>query len=260
MDHIVMGTDETGIPGLVLGAVGIAAIVLACIATHWVSGHRPRDLQWAARWLVEGLMRRTLDPLAPRAQYRREEISPHFWPNGKMPTSDEWLRLAEDGFRDYRLRVHGLVEHPVELSMVEVRALSKQEQITMHHCIQGWSGIAEWGGLPLARLIELVKPAPEARFVVFHSFGEGLHGGEYYDSLSLANALHPQSLLAYEMNGAPLERLYGAPLRLRVENQLGYKMVKWIKSVEFVAGLEGIGKGYGGKNEDDEYFDLIANI
>jgi DMSO/TMAO reductase YedYZ molybdopterin-dependent catalytic subunit len=260
MDHIVIGTDETGIPGLLLGAFGIAVIVLACIAAHWVSWHRPRALQHAARWLVEGLMRRTLDPLSPRAEYPREEISPHFWPNGKMPTGEDWQHLAENEFRDYRLRIHGLVEQPIELSLEDLRALAKQEQITMHHCIQGWSGIAAWGGLPLARLVELVKPAPVAGFVVFRSFGEGLHGGEYYDSLRLANALHPQTLLAYEMNGEPLPRLYGAPLRLRVENQLGYKMVKWIKSIEFVSSLDGIGKGHGGKNEDDEYYDLIANI
>ena len=152
------------------------------------------------------------------------------------------------------------MENPLDLSLDEIRALGKQEQITMHHCIQGWSGIAEWGGVPLSKLIERVKPSPEARFVVFRSFGEGLHGGEYYDSLSMTNALHPQTTLAYEMNGAPLRDLYGAPLRLRVENQLGYKMVKWIKSVEFVASLEGFGKGHGGKNEDDEYYDLIANI
>jgi DMSO/TMAO reductase YedYZ molybdopterin-dependent catalytic subunit len=202
----------------------------------------------------------TLDPLAPRALYDREEISPYFWPNGNLPTCDEWLELARDGFRDYRLRVGGLVGNPLDLSLDELRELDKQEQITMHHCIQGWSGIAEWGGAPLSKLIERVKPAPEARFVVFRSFGEGLHGGEYYDSLSMANALHPQTTLAYEMNGAPLRDVYGAPLRLRVENQLGYKMVKWIKSVEFVASLEGFGKGHGGKNEDDEYYDLIANI
>jgi DMSO/TMAO reductase YedYZ molybdopterin-dependent catalytic subunit/thiosulfate reductase cytochrome b subunit len=260
MDHIVIGTDETGIPGLLLGAFGIGMIILACFAAHWVSWRRPRALQLTARWLVEGLMRRTLDPLAPRAQYRREEISPHFWPNGKMPTSEEWLRLADNDFRDYRLRIHGLVEQPIELSLDELRTLAKQEQITMHHCIQGWSGIAEWGGLTLAMVADLAKPAPEARFVVFRSFGEGLHGGDYYDSLSLANALHPQTLLAYEMNGERLPRLYGAPLRLRVENQLGYKMVKWIRSIEFVASLDGIGKGHGGKNEDDEYYDLIANI
>jgi DMSO/TMAO reductase YedYZ molybdopterin-dependent catalytic subunit/thiosulfate reductase cytochrome b subunit len=260
MDHIVIGTDETGIPGLLLGAMGIGVIVLACMAAHWVSWRRPRALQYAARWVVEGLMRVGLDPLAPRAQYRRDEISPHFWPNGKLPTSKEWLQLADDGFRDYRLQVHGLVQHPVELSKDEIRAMGKQEQTTMHHCIQGWSGIAQWGGLSLAKLLELVRPVPEAKFVVFHSFGEGLHGGEYYDCHSMTNVLHPQSLLAYEMNGAPLERLHGAPLRLRVENQLGYKMVKWIKSVEFVAGIEQVGKGHGGKNEDDEYYDLIANI
>jgi methionine sulfoxide reductase catalytic subunit len=260
MDHIVMGTDETGVPGLVLGGVGIAAIVLACVAAHWVSWHRPRALQYAARRLVEGLMRVALDPMAPRARYGREEVSPHLWPNGKLPTSAEWLHLADDGFRGYRLKVHGLVQNPVELSLDEIRALGKQEQTTLHHCIQGWSGIAHWGGLPLSTLVALVRPAPEARFVVFRSFGEGLHGGEYYDCHSLSNVLHPQSLLAYERNGAPLERLYGAPLRLRVENQLGYKMVKWIRSVEFVAGVEQVGRGHGGKNEDDEYYDLIANI
>jgi DMSO/TMAO reductase YedYZ molybdopterin-dependent catalytic subunit/thiosulfate reductase cytochrome b subunit len=260
MDHIVMGTDETGIPGLVLGALGIAVIVLACIAANWVSWRRPRVLQYAARWLVEGLMRVALDPLTPRAQYSREAISPHFWPNGKMPTSEDWQRMADDGFRSYRLRIHGLVENPVELSMDEIRAMGKQEQITMHHCIQGWSGIAAWGGLALSQLVALVRPMPEARFVVFHSFGEGLCGGDYYDCHSMANVLHPQSLLAYEMNGVPLDRLYGAPLRLRVENQLGYKMVKWVRSVEFVASVKEVGKGHGGKNEDDEYYDLTANI
>jgi DMSO/TMAO reductase YedYZ molybdopterin-dependent catalytic subunit/thiosulfate reductase cytochrome b subunit len=260
MDHIVMGTDETGLPGLLLGTFGIAVIVLACVAAHWVSWHRPRALQRATGRLVEGLMRRTLDPLAPRAEYPREEISPHFWPNGKMPTGEEWQDLADNELRDYRLRVHGLVGQPIELLLHDLCALAKQEQTTMHHCIQGWSGIAAWSGLPFASLVDLVKPAPEAGFVVFRSFGEGLHGGEYYDSLRMANALHPQTLLAYEMNGAPLPRLYGAPLRLRVENQLGYKMVKWIKSIEFVSSLDDIGKGHGGKNEDDEYFDLIANI
>lgn len=260
MDHIVMGTDETGIPGAILGGLGIVVIVLACGAAHWVSWHRPRALQYAARGLVEGLMRVALDPMTPRASYSREEVSPHLWPNGRLPTSDEWRHLADNGFRDYRLRVHGLVQHPVELSMEEIRALGKQEQITMHHCIQGWSGIAEWGGLPLSKLVELVRPAPAARFVVFHSFGEGLYGGEYYDCHSLGNVLHPQSLLAYERNGAPLDRLHGAPMRLRVENQLGYKMVKWIKSIEFVAGIEQVGKGHGGTNEDDEYYDLVANI
>ena len=126
------------------------------------------------------------------------------------------------------------MENPVELSLEEIRALGKKTQITLHHCIQGWSGIAEWGGLPMAELIKLVRPKPEARVAVFYSFGEGLEGGQYYDSHSLANLMHPQTLLAYEMNDEPLSELHGAPLRLRVENQLGFKMVKWIRAIEFV--------------------------
>jgi DMSO/TMAO reductase YedYZ molybdopterin-dependent catalytic subunit/thiosulfate reductase cytochrome b subunit len=260
MDHIVMGTDETGISGLALGALGIGVIVAACLAAHWISWNRPRPLQYAARFVVEGLMRLVLDRLAPRAEYRKEEVSPYLWPNGKLPTCDEWKSLAADGFRDYRLKVHGLIAHPAELSLDDLRAIGKQEQVTLHHCIQGWSGIAAWAGLPLDRLVERVQPLPEARYVVFHSYGEGLHGGEYYDCHSLANVLHPQSLLAYEMNGQPLPILHGAPLRLRVENQLGYKQVKWIRAIEFVASVHDVGKGHGGKNEDDEYYDLTANI
>ena len=130
----------------------------------------------------------------------------------------------------------------------------------MHHCIQGWSGVAQWGGLPLSRLIEMVRPLPEAGAVVFYSYGEGHYGGSYYDTLTMQNALHPETLLAYEMNDEPLSDLHGAPLRLRVENQLGYKMVKWIRAIEFVASEKDVGRGYGGKNEDDEYYPVVANI
>jgi DMSO/TMAO reductase YedYZ molybdopterin-dependent catalytic subunit len=260
MNHIVLGTDETGLPGEVLGGIGITMFLLACYAAHWLSWHRPRVVQAAARSIVARLMCLFLDPLAPRAQHTREEISPHFWPNGKMPTSEEWTKLAADNFRDYRLRVHGLVDNPVELSLEQVKALGKQEQITQHHCIQGWTGIAEWGGVPLPKLLELARPRPEARWVVFHSFGEGLYGGEYYDCHSIDNLLHPQSILAFEMNYQPLNHVHGAPLRLRVENQLGYKMVKWVRSIELVASVKKVGKGYGGRKEDDDYFDVIANI
>ena len=133
-----------------------------------------------------------LDRAAPVAEFRREDISPFFWANGKMPTCDEWKTLAADDFKDYRLKVYGLVENPVELSLDDLRALGKKTQITLHHCIQGWSGIAEWGGLPLAELIKLVRPKPEAQAVVFYSFGEGAWmGGQYYDSLSMQNAHAP---------------------------------------------------------------------
>jgi DMSO/TMAO reductase YedYZ molybdopterin-dependent catalytic subunit len=168
--------------------------------------------------------------------------------------------LADDSFKQYRLRIYGLVDNPVELSLADLIAKGKKTQITLHHCIQGWSGIAEWGGLPLSELIKLVRPKPRALAVVFYSFGEGTEGGEFYDSLSLVDALHPQTLLAYEMNFKPLGPLHGAPLRLRVESQLGFKMVKWIRAIEFVDDVGQIHKGEGGYNEDNEYFGELANI
>jgi DMSO/TMAO reductase YedYZ molybdopterin-dependent catalytic subunit len=158
------------------------------------------------------------------------------------------------------LKIDGLVENPLELSLEQLRALGKEEYISMHHCIQGWSGIAQWGGLPFKRLIEIVKPKPEAKVVAFYSYGDGLYGGEYYDTQRIKTALEARCFLAYEMNQVPLPNEYGAPLRLRVENQLGYKMVKWIERIEFVETEKALGKGEGGKNEDDEYFDILPNI
>jgi DMSO/TMAO reductase YedYZ molybdopterin-dependent catalytic subunit len=183
-----------------------------------------------------------------------------------MPDREDWQQLAVGNFEEFRLRVGGLVENPVEWSLEDLRALGKDEFITMHHCIQGWSGIAEWGGLSLAELMMLVRPTPEAKGVVFYSFGEGVEfstgvaNGQYYDSLSIENALHPHTLLAYEMNDEPLGHQHGAPLRLRVENQLGFKMVKWIQAIEFVKDVRSINKGEGGYAEDHEYFGELANI
>ncbi len=260
MYHIVMGTDDANLIGLFLGLVGIGLVVAVCYLANWASWKFPRALQYLVRYIHASMRLFFFGHLAPRAHFSKEDISPFLWPNGKMPATEEWQSLAANDFKDFRLKVYGLVENPVELSLDEMKALGKQEQITMHHCIQGWSGIAQWSGLALAKLVELVRPKPEAKVCIFHSFGEGLYGGEYYDTQQLENVLHTQCILAYEMNYEPLARLYGAPLRLRVENQLGYKMVKWIKAIEFVASEKHVGKGHGGKNEDDEYFDLVPDI
>ena len=109
-------------------------------------------------------------------------------------------------------------------------------------------------------LIDLVRPKPEVRVIAFFSFGEALYGGAYYDTQSIDSVLKAECLLASQMNGRPLPKVYGAPLRLRVENQLGYKMVKWIERIEFIQSEKQLGKEEGGKNEDDEYFDLLPNI
>jgi DMSO/TMAO reductase YedYZ molybdopterin-dependent catalytic subunit/thiosulfate reductase cytochrome b subunit len=260
MNIIVFGSSDGHWTGLITGLAAIGLVALICFFAHWLSWNRPRVLQYAVR-RIHGVMRRLFfEHWEPRVRYSKEEISPYFWANGKQPTSEEWESLAAGGFEAFRLRVSGLIENPVELSLADLKAMGKQEQITMHHCIQGWSGIAQWGGLPMARLVELVRPAPDAKVVVFHSFGDGLFGGNYYDTQPMEVALLEETLLAYEMNFEPLPLLYGAPLRLRVESQLGYKMVKWISAIEFVASEKTVGKGHGGKNEDDEYFDLIPEI
>jgi sulfoxide reductase catalytic subunit YedY len=260
MNHIVRGKDDASLAGLYLGLVGIAVIVLSNALANWAAWRRPRAVQHAARRIVTPVMRFVLDRPVPVAQFGREDVSPFFWVNGKMPTCAEWNTLEAGDFRGYRLKVSGLVENPVELSLDDLRALGKETQITLHHCIQGWSGIAEWGGVALAQLVRLVRPRPQVGAVIFYSFGEGAEGGEFYDSLAIENALYPHTLLAYEMNYEPLGRLHGAPLRLRVENQLGFKMVKWIRAIEFVENARSINQGEGGYNEDHEYFGELANI
>jgi DMSO/TMAO reductase YedYZ molybdopterin-dependent catalytic subunit/thiosulfate reductase cytochrome b subunit len=266
MNHIVVGADGASRAGLVLGLVGVAVVIALNGLANWTAWRHPRTVQHASKAVVGSVMGTLLDRPAPQARFRRADISPFFWVNGHPPTSDAWRALAAGDFSEYRLKVGGLVDHPVELSLEDLLALGKQTQITLHHCIQGWSGIAEWGGLPLSALMALVKPQPGARAVVFYSFGEGVDfntgapGGQYYDSLSIKDASNPLTLLAYEMNGERLNRLHGAPLRLRVENQLGFKMVKWIEAIELVADVKSINRGEGGYAEDQEYFGELANI
>jgi len=260
MNHIVLGTDDTRRIGLYLGLLAIGVVFGINALAYWAAWKRPRAVQHAAKAIVTPTMNLLLNRASPQAEFRPEDISPYFWANGKLPTCEEWKNLAAHDFKNYRLKVHGLVENPMELSLEDLRARGKKTQITLHHCIQGWSGIAEWGGMPLAELIQLVRPKPEARAVVFYSFGDGAEGGRFYDSLSIENAAHPLTLLAYEMNSKPLTELHGAPLRLRVENQLGFKMVKWIQAIEFVESMSQIQKGEGGYNEDHEYFGELANI
>jgi methionine sulfoxide reductase catalytic subunit len=260
MNHIVLGTDNTRPFGWILGLVGIAAVVAVNAIAYWLAWKRPRTVQRVAKALVTPPMNLLLNRAAPQAQFSSSEISPFFWANGKLPAGEEWKQLAARGFQEYRLKVFGRVEHPCELSLTDLRSLPRTTQTTLHHCIQGWSGIASWGGVPLAEVVKLARPKPDAQAVVFYSFGEGNEGGEFYDSLNLENACHPLTLLADEMNHAPLSSLHGAPLRLRVENQLGFKMVKWIRGIEFVTSTQQVGEGEGGYNEDHEYFGELANI
>jgi DMSO/TMAO reductase YedYZ molybdopterin-dependent catalytic subunit/thiosulfate reductase cytochrome b subunit len=261
-NHIVMGTDDTRPLGLIIGCIGLALVVGSWIAAHVVAWRSPRAIQRFHEMLILPLERimRASTRLNPRERYTRKDISPYFWANGKMPDSDEWKRLAAEDFHGYRLRVSGRVENPVDLSLDELRALPRDEHVSLHHCIQGWSGIAQWGGISMVRVIGLVKPLPGASVVEFISFGEGTFGGAYYDTQRVEDLVKPECLLAYEMNGMPLPRVHGAPVRLRVENQLGFKMVKWIREIRFVETEKALGDGQGGAKEDEEYFDLLPYI
>lgn len=253
LNHMFAGVDNASWDGFL-----IFLPVLALIVITWLLAS-PFTLKHAR--LVQKVGRTLIDPLkimaegwAPNNLYTEKDISPYFWVNGTMPNSTEYSALEQNDFTDYRLHVGGLVANPQEFTYAELKAIPKQEQITKHFCIQGWSGVAKWGGVPMCSLLDIVKPTAEARYVVFYSFADGAEGGIYYDVHTMENMQHELSLLAYEMNGGPLNTPHGAPLRLRCENQLGFKMVKWIQAIEFVHDYTHLGAGQGGYNEDHEFY------
>ena len=166
------------------------------------------------------------------------EITADPRPNGRPPRHERYRELVERGFNGWRFEIGGLVEQRLSLSLDELRTVEPEHQVTLHKCIQGWSYIAEWEGVPLKALLDRCRPTPEARYILFRTFDDKWEEpghGEYYCVIDLTLARAPQTLLAYDMNGQPLPTAFGAPLRLRLENQLGYKMVKWIRSMELIA-------------------------
>jgi DMSO/TMAO reductase YedYZ molybdopterin-dependent catalytic subunit len=187
-------------------------------------------------------------------EFSEADISRYFKANGNPPPFHmEYLLNAMTGWPAWRLEVGGLVRQPAQFSLGELHSLPARSQITRHDCVEGWSAIAKWKGVPLAEIMKRVEPKPEARYVVFHCMDTDREGNPYYESIDLSDAAHPQTILAYEMNGEALPVDHGAPLRLRVETQLGYKMAKYIQRIEFVAGLKKIGQGKGGYWEDLGY-------
>jgi DMSO/TMAO reductase YedYZ molybdopterin-dependent catalytic subunit len=189
------------------------------------------------------------------AEFPRSMISPVFRPNGSTnPKTAEYLAIKADGFRGYRLQVRGMVERPLEFSLDALRALPARTQVTRHDCVEGWSVIGQWTGVPLAHLLDLARPKPGARHVVFHCFDDiSGDGSRYYESVDLLDAYHPQTLAAYSLNGAPVPIANGAPVRMRIERKLGYKQPKYVHTIEVVDGYAGFGGGRGGYWEDLGY-------
>ena len=215
----------------------------------------PRVIQAVGRASI-GWLKGLMEWFVPKGTYSESDISQYFWPNGKMPDRDAFAALAADDWASYRLRVGGLVAHPRDFTLADLRAMDKHEQITQHYCIQGWSGIAKWGGVLVSDIMAVVEPLPSARYAVFYSFADnGEPGAEpYYDSHKIEHMRNPTTLLAYEMNDEPLGAAHGAPLRLRNEVELGFKQVKWVAAIEFVESFDHLGAGQGGYNEDHEFF------
>jgi DMSO/TMAO reductase YedYZ molybdopterin-dependent catalytic subunit len=211
---------------------------------------------------AEGLTRRAQRLFVDRKALAREfgpaDISPVFKPNGSIDPQDaDYLALKAAGFADWRLTIDGLVERPLSLSLADLRSAPSRTQITRHDCVEGWSAIGKWKGARLGLLLDKAGLKREARYIVFHcmdTLEETLDGtGVYYESIDLIDAYHPQTILAYELNDKPLPVANGAPLRVRLERQLGYKQAKYIRRIEAVADLKPFGRGGGGFWEDRGY-------
>lgn len=254
LNHITTGREGSSWLGFWLFAAWMAVVIVGWVAATPLTLRRPRLIQRVGSALL-GPTERLFEHLDPKpGQYTEKDISPYFWHNGRYPDSAEYKRLAEGGFADYTLRITGLVANPVQLTLDELRRLPSHEQITQHYCIQGWSGVAKWRGVSMQTIVDLVQPSPEAKWVMFYSLGEGADGGAYYDAHAIEHMHHHLTMLAYDMNGEPLSFGHGAPLRLRNEIELGFKQVKWINAIEFVADFHDVGGGYGGYDADHEFF------
>ena len=207
---------------------------------------------------AEGVTRRAQRLLTPRRAMAKEfteaDLSPVFPPNGTdNPANPVYQALARDGFADWRLEVGGLVQHPAVFSLAELRDMPSRTQITRHDCVEGWSAIGKWTGIQLGELLARVQPLPSAHYVVFYCADPDEDGQHYYESIDFEDAYHPQTILAYELNGKTLPIAHGAPVRLRVERQLGYKMAKYVMRIEVMESFASIAGGQGGYWEDQGY-------
>jgi DMSO/TMAO reductase YedYZ molybdopterin-dependent catalytic subunit len=241
-----------------IGGVGAGGLLLSGCdqLSHSPSVKRVLDTAATLNYRAQRLLLTSTGPLAP--EFKPADIAPSFRVNGSAyPGTDDYKRLMDSNFASYRLVVEGLVHHPLSFSLDDLRKLPSRTQITRHDCVEGWSCIGQWTGVQLGLLLKAAGLAPRARFVVFRcadDMGGGLDGPNlYYESVDLADAFHPQTILAYALNGQPLPVAHGAPIRLRVERQLGYKQAKYVMRIQVTDSFAPIGGGKGGFWEDQGY-------
>ena len=251
--------------GLFLDRRGFLGRALAAASTMLLGGCDDlSDQPWVKRMLdsAETLtrisQRALLTPQALAREYSETDLSKEFKANGSTnPQEADYLAHVKTGFADWKLEIGGLVEQTLALSLDELRAMPSRTQITRHDCVEGWSCIGKWKGVPLGALLEKAKLKAHARYIVLYCadnlFDTGEQKDRYYESIALVDAFHPQTILAYEMNDQTLPVAHGAPLRLRVERQLGYKMAKYVMRIEAVDEIATIRGGHGGFWEDLGY-------
>jgi DMSO/TMAO reductase YedYZ molybdopterin-dependent catalytic subunit len=250
-----------------LGAASAGSLVLAGCDQFNYLGDRDnavRNSAEQANLLTYRAQRALIGADSLATTYDESEIRQPQRPNGSTdPRSQEYVRLAGNGFADYVLKVTGLVENPLSLSLAQLRNMPAQSQVTRHDCVEGWSCIAKWTGTRLGPILDTARVKPAARYAVFHCFdtmGGGFSGPvPFYGSIDLIDCHHPQTILAYGLNNAALPVQNGAPVRLRVERQLGYKSSKYVHTIELVDSFANIGLGQGGYWEDNGY-DWYAGI
>jgi len=209
------------------------------------------------KWLQRSLMDRN----ALAREFRPEQRSRLFRGNGTVnPNTDEYKTLWRGDFMDWRLKIDGLVERPLALSLDQLKSMPNRIQTTRHDCVEGWSAIGTWRGVPLSLVLDFAKMSTRAKYVVFHCLDDMGGGNVYYESIDMIDALHPQTILAFALNEKPLPVRNGAPLRLRAERHLGYKQAKFIKHIEVVADLRNVRGGNGGFWEDVAGYEWYAGI
>ncbi|MGV8841360.1 MAG: molybdopterin-dependent oxidoreductase [Bauldia sp.] len=249
-----------------LGAAGAGTLLLAG-CDRWSSNTSDfrRDVLDRVDELTEGAQRLVMRDTTLAREFSEADISPYFRANGNTRVNDrDYNRLAEGGFADYRLTVTGLVDRPLSLSLDDIRAMPARTQITRHDCVEGWSCIGKWTGPQLGPILDLAGVQPGARYVMFFcydDFGNTLSGPiRYYESLGIGDCYHPQTIIAWGMNDETLSIPHGAPLRLRVERQLGYKHAKFLREIRVVESFAAIGRGKGGYYEDGDGYEWYAGI
>ncbi|MDR3509494.1 MAG: molybdopterin-dependent oxidoreductase [Caulobacteraceae bacterium] len=239
------------------GAVGFSGLLLSG-CDRMAQAPSLLGLVRSAQDLTLGGQRLLLSSQPLAREFKPTDISAKFKANGTLyPAGDDYQAMVENSFADWTLQIGGLVARPYRLTLDQLRALPARSQITRHDCVEGWSAIGGWSGPQLGPLLKRAGLAPQARYIVFHCAddlaGSNDGSGLYYESIDLFDAFHPQTILAHSMNGSPLEVAHGAPIRLRVERQLGYKQAKYVMRIEAVDRLDHLGGGKGGFWEDRGY-------